>query len=107
MRLGVTKTQKGYQFAFASAKEVPCTLLLYKKGEETSEFSIPMKRRMGDIYVAAVEKINAKNYEYAYQVGDKIELDPYAKGSSGKKKFGELTNPQELRCTFDLSEYNW
>jgi glycogen operon protein len=107
MRLGVTKTQKGYQFAFASAKEVPCTLLLYKKGEETSEFSIPMKRRMGDIYVADVEKINAKNYEYAYQVGDKIELDPYAKGISGKKKFGELTNPQDLRCTFDLSEYNW
>ena len=34
MRLGVTKTQKGYQFAFASAKEEPCTLLLYKKGEE-------------------------------------------------------------------------
>ena len=39
MRLGVTKTQKGYQFAFASAKEAPCTLLLYKKGEETADYA--------------------------------------------------------------------
>lgn len=107
MRLGVRKTQKGYQFAFASAKEETCTLLLYKKGEETPELQIPMERYMGDIYVADVEKINAKNYEYAYQVGDKIVLDPYAKGISGKNKFGEEIDPQKLRCTFDLAEYNW
>ena len=72
MRLGVTKTQKGYQFAFANAQEEACKLLLYKKGEQTPEFEIPMNRQMGDIYVADVEKINAKNYEYAYQVGEKI-----------------------------------
>ena len=107
MRLGVRKTQKGYQFAFASAKEEPCTLLLYKKGEETAEIKIPMNRYMGDIYVADVEKINAKNYEYAYQVGDKIVLDPYAKGISGKGKFGEKVDSQKLRCTFNLAEYNW
>ena len=107
MRLGVRKTQKGYQFAFASAKEEPCTLLLYKKGEETAEIKIPMNRYMGDIYVADVEKINAKNYEYAYQVGDKIILDPYAKGISGKGKFGEKADSQKLRCTFNLAEYNW
>lgn len=107
MRLGVSKTQKGYQFAFASAKEEPCTLLLYKKGEETPEKEIPMKRTMGDIYVACVEKINAKNYEYVYQVGKKIALDPYATGISGKKKFGERVKEQELRCTFDCTEYNW
>ena len=69
MRLGVRQTQKGYQFAFASAQEEPCTLLLYKKGEDTPELKVPMNRYMGDIYVADVEKINAKNYEYAYQVG--------------------------------------
>ncbi len=107
MRLGVRKTQKGYQFAFASAKEVPCNLLLYKKGEETPEFSIPMSRLMGDIYVADVEKINAKNYEYVYQVGDKFALDPYAKGISGKTKFGEIADSKKVRCTFDLAEYNW
>ena len=107
MRLGVTKTQKGYQFAFASAKEAPCTLLLYKKGEETADYVVPMNRVMGDIYVADVEKINARNYEYAYQVGDKIVLDPYAKGISGKKKFGETVDSQKLRCTFDLTEYQW
>ena len=107
MRLGVRKIQKGYQFAFASAKEEPCTLLLYKKGEETAEIKIPMNRYMGDIYVADVEKINAKNYEYAYQVGDKIILDPYAKGISGKGKFGEKADSQKLRCTFNLAEYNW
>ena len=55
MRLGVKKTQKGYQFAFANAKELPCTLLLFKKGEDQPEFKIPMERAMGDIYVADVE----------------------------------------------------
>lgn len=107
MKLGVSRTQKGYQFAFAAAKEEPCTLLLYKKGEEFPELEIPMMRTMGDIYAACVEKINAKNYEYVYQVGDKIVLDPYATGISGKKAFGEPVNEKELRCTFDLAEYNW
>ena len=91
MRLGVRKTQKGYQFAFASGKDLPCTLLLYKKGEETPELEVPMNRLMGDIYVARVEKINAKNYEYVYRVGEKNVLDPYATGISGKKKFSEKT----------------
>jgi len=107
MRLGVRKTQKGYQFAFASATEEPCNLLLFKKGEETPEYKIPMERFMGDIYVADVEKINGKNYEYAYEVDGKIALDPYAKGISGKKKFGEEVDSQKLRCTFNLTEYNW
>jgi glycogen operon protein len=107
MRLGVEKTQKGYQFAFASAKGEPCTLLLYKKGAETPEYEIPMERTMGDIYVACAEKISAKNYEYAYQVGKKIVLDPYATGVTGKKEFGTPVKTQELRCTFDLPEYNW
>ena len=107
MRLGVTKTQRGYQFAFASATEEPCSLLLYKKGEASPEYKIPMERFMGDIYVADVEKINGKNYEYAYEVDGKIVLDPYAKGISGKKKFGEETDSQKLRCTFNLTEYNW
>ena len=107
MRLGVRKTQKGYQFAFASATEEPCVLLLYKKGEETPEYKIPMERYMGDIYVADVEKINGKNYEYAYEVEGKVVLDPYAKGISGKNKFGEAVDSQKLRCTFNLAEYNW
>ena len=107
MRLGVTKTQKGYQFAFANAQEEACKLLLYKKGEQTPEFEIPMNRQMGDIYVADVEKINAKNYEYVYQVGEKFALDPYAKGISGKKGFGEVVPTEELRCTFNIAEYNW
>ena len=107
MRLGVTKTQKGYQFAFANAQEEACKLLLYKKGEKTPELEIPMNRQMGDIYVADVEKINAKNYEYVYQVGEKIALDPYAKGISGKQGFGEAVPTEELRCTFNIAEYNW
>lgn len=107
MKLGVTKKQKGYQFAFASSEELPCRLLLYKKGEELPEFEIPMKRVLGDIYTACVERISPKTYEYVYRVGDHDVLDPYATGISGKKKFGERTDASKLRCTFDFSEYNW
>lgn len=107
MRLGVTKTQKGYQFAFASAKEEPCTLLLFKKGQKTPEKEIPMKRILGDIYGTTVEKLNGKNYEYVYRVGEKLVQDPYATGITGKKKFGEPVEEKELRCTFDCGEYDW
>ena len=107
MRLGVNKTQKGYQFAFASAKEEACTLLLFKKGAEIPEFEIPMKRTVGDVYTASVEKIAAKNYEYVYRVGEKLVTDPYATGITGKKGFGEPVKEQELRCTFELGEYAW
>lgn len=107
MRLGVTKKQKGYQFAFANTTEEPCALLLYKRGEKDPEFEVPMNPSMGDIYVANVEKINGKHYEYVYRVGEKIVLDPYATGISGKKKFAVQVEPSSLRCTFDVSEYNW
>lgn len=107
MRLGVTKKQKGYCFAFANGTGEPCTLLLYKRGEKLPEKKVPMTRTMGDIYAACVEKISAKNYEYAYQVGEKIVLDPYATGISGKGKFGEQVDPSCLRCTFDHAEYPW
>lgn len=107
MRLGVSKTQEGYQFAFAAAKEVPCTLLLYKKGEKEPEKEITMTCTIGNIYSAYVEKINPKNYEYVYRIGEKNVLDPYATGISGKKKFGEFVKDQELRCTFDFVTYNW
>ena len=60
MRLGVSRTQKGYQFAFANAKEEACKLILYKKGESAPAMEVEMHRQMGDIYVADVEKINAK-----------------------------------------------
>lgn len=108
MRLGVSKTPKGYQFAFATAAQgEPCTLLLYKKGEKEPETEVAMTRIMGDIYAAYVERINAKTHEYVYRVGEKILLDPYATGISGKKKFGEFVKEQELRCTFDDVEYDW
>lgn len=107
MRLGVNKTQKGYQFTFASPKGEPCTLLLYKRGEAEPEAEVAMTRVMGDIYTAHVDKIRGKNYEYIYRIGEKNILDPYATGFSGKKKFGEQVKEQELRCTFDLGEYSW
>lgn len=107
MKLGVTRKQKGYQFAFASSTGESCELLLYKKGEKVPEREIPMVRAMGDIYAADVDKISAKNYEYAYRVGENIVLDPYATGISGKGKFGEPVESANLRCTFGTAEYNW
>ncbi len=107
MRLGVRKIQKGYQFTFASANGEPCTLLLYRKGESEPEFRIPMKRAMGDLYTAVAEKINARNYEYVYQVGEKLVPDPYAIGITGKKKFGEQIDPGKLRCMFGSMDYDW
>ncbi len=106
MRLGVHKTQKGYRFAFASTENVP-ELLLFRKGEELPEFVIPMVQFMGDVYTAEIEKIRAKDYEYVYRIGEKTVLDPYAKGISGKKSFGEQVKSEELRCSFDCSAYDW
>lgn len=107
MRLGVTKTQKGYQFAFASAQGEPCTLLLYRQGKEKPEMEIPMKRMLGDIYTSTIEKLNGKNWEYVYKIGNKLVPDPYATGISGKKKFGEPVEAGSLRCTFESMEYDW
>lgn len=107
MKLGVTKKDKGYQFAFVNSEELPCKLLLYKKGQAVPELEIPMRRALGDIYVAEIEDRDLESCEYVYQVGDRRVLDPYATGISGKKKFGERVDASKLRCTFDFSEYQW
>lgn len=107
MRLGVYKTQKGYRFAFANDEEAPCTLLLFRKGEKLPEYEIPMVRSLGNIYTADVEKINAKKYEYLYRVGEKLLPDPYARGISGKKAFGEKYDQEAIRCIIDRGDYDW
>lgn len=107
MRLGVYKTQKGYRFAFANDEESPCSLLLFRKGEQVPEFEIPMKRSLGNIFTADVEKLDAKKYEYVYRVGEKLRLDPYAKGILGKKAFGEKCSQEMLRCIIDQGSYDW
>lgn len=107
MKLGVTKKQKGYQFAFVCEKDQLCTLLLYKKGEALPEREIPMKRVLGDIYSAFAENLSPEEYEYVYRVGKTFVLDPYAMGISGKKNFGERIDASKLRCTFDFSGYDW
>lgn len=107
MKLGVTKTQRGYRFAFANEKEEPCSLLIYQKGEKLPELEIPMTHAIGTVYVAETGKLNAKKHEYVYRVGDRLVLDPYATGITGKRGFGNRIDREELRCTFSAADYDW
>lgn len=107
MKLGVTKTQRGYRFAFVNEKEEPCNLLLFQRGEKLPEQEIPMTHAIGTVYTAEVGKLNGKKYEYVYRVGERLVPDPYATGITGKNGFGNRIEGENLRCTFSGTEYDW
>ena len=48
-----------------------------------------MKRAAGRVWSVALDGLDASCYEYNYQIGDQIVVDPYAKALAGKSVWGK------------------
>lgn len=111
--LGVTKLDRGYNFAIALEKEEPVSLLLYKKGTEElqEEIAIPAEWHTGQVAAVCLPDFSPEKYEYNYKVGEKIFQDPEASIICGKGDFGELCDCKKthsVRCGFlPTKEFDW
>ncbi len=108
---GAVVEGRNVNFAVQVPKGKTCALLLYKKGKEEPEciFDMPEEEGIGEVRFLMIEDIDAKRYEYNFQIGGKVCIDPYVREVTGRKVFG---NPRELskhqvRGKLISPEYDW
>lgn len=107
--LGASIKETGINFSMVNDSDKECGVIFYRKGVEQKERMLfDQKHRIGNIYCALVEGINACEYEYNFFIGDNVFVDPYAKKIVGNEKWrsGEYVRPL-LRGGFDSGTFDW
>lgn len=107
--LGASIKETGINFSMVNDSDKECGVIFYRKGVEQKERMLfDQKHRIGNIYCALVEGINACEYEYNFFIGDNVFVDPYAKKIVGNEKWrsGEYERPL-LRGGFDSGTFDW
>lgn len=78
-KIGVTYFADGVNFAVQASADQDVSLILFeKRGDGVQEIPFPDECRIGDVASMYIEKFSPKKYEYAYRIGKKLALDPYA-----------------------------
>ena len=106
--LGVTTDGRQVNFAIAVPDKKSCSLLLYRKGREEAEASIPISTstRYGDVRAILIEELPADQYEYTYRIDGEEVLDPYAKLFSGRRSWGQK-GMEPVRCEILVDPFDW
>lgn len=109
--LGTTVHGTCVNFSVAVEEEKTCRLLLYRAGTEEPEqiFEMTKEDAIGEVRFLAVEGIDARKYEYNYEVDGKLVMDPYVKEIAGKKCWGQVGDSKEMKLRGKLvsSAYDW
>ena len=109
--LGVTGMGQEFMFAAAVPEsrtgERECRLLLYKKGEETSEqeFAMEPEPGQGEVHTVRVKLPNPEEYEYNYKINGSIITDPYARLVRGNETYGRVCS--ETRGAILTETFGW
>ena len=108
---GVTVYKDRISFTTMVPEGAKCNLILYKKGDEKSFIRVPLEQKSakGVMRSVAVFGINSKDYEYNYEIDNKVVIDPYVKEITGHTKFGEIEDLQshKVRGVVHYSKYDW
>lgn len=101
---GATLLQGGVNFTVHTHNGSACSLLLFRRGQETPYAVIPFpeKYKIGKVYSMIVFGLDIEEFEYAYSVSGpyapekgllfdsrNVLLDPYAKAVTGLSVWGE------------------
>ncbi len=107
--LGVKAADGKVNFAVSVPAGSSACLILYRKGETKPRKVFPMKRASGRVWSVALEGLDTSCYEYNYQIGDQIVVDPYAKALEGKSVWGKPCDVQqhEVRGSLSQKAFDW
>ena len=108
MNPGVNRIEDGYNFAMVSRnKEI--VLNLFEKGSEKPLYSIKLdeKYKFGDVFAVKVYGIDFSKLEYNYGIGDRQQLDPYAKHICDVYEFGQSVREDGYRSKVMLDTFDW
>lgn len=120
---GATALSIGVNFTVHTHAGTSCTLLLFRRGEETPYAKLPFPEayKIGDVYSMIVFGLNIEEFEYAYQIdgpnrpeegltfdANAVLLDPYAKAVAGQRNWGEKKkgsyHARVVRDSFDWGD---
>ncbi len=122
---GTLTRANAISFSIHSSRATSCTLVLFKKGAQEPFVEIPVvpaEFRIGDVFSIAVFDIDPEDLEYGYrldgpstQLGDRFDstiilMDPYAKVSGGREKWGVAPSESEIyhhRSRLLLEDFDW
>lgn len=112
LNLGVTKTEKGYNFAIRSFTD-KLTLEIYRNGQEGYEsapeitVNLDKSYKFGDIFSVLITGVNLKDCCYRYMYDARQVHDHYAKTISGCRRFGEKDRKTKYLARVELEEFDW
>lgn len=122
---GATLVPGGVNFSIYSSHATSCTLVLFRKGEETPMVEIPFFEHfiIGNVYAMTVFDLDYENIEYGFRMDGpwdpvaghrydktKILMDPYAKVIGGRDVWGvtpdwDRAYPHRARPVLD--DFDW
>ena len=100
MPLGVCKVGRNqWQFSIAREKNKDVSLALFRTGEKEPAYSLPLGREywVGGIASVIITFKGTELKEYGYLVNGVWTLDPYARQLTGREKFGEVSEKEQIR----------
>lgn len=98
-------------FAVQVPRGKDCSLLLYRRGktEPAYTYEMPEEEGIGEVRFLEITDINAEKYEYNYEIGGKVCIDPYAREITGRSVFGKKRDlaAHEMRGKLVSPKYDW
>lgn len=123
---GVSYVPNGLNFSIYTSAGTSCTLVLFRKGEQTpfGEIPFPDNYRIGDVYSMVVFDLDYEDLEYGFRIDGpfdpsaghrfdktKILMDPYARLISGRDEWGvepDWNNKvYQYRSRFSFDDFSW
>jgi glycogen operon protein len=106
-RLGVNKTEKGFNFAVAAEAE-RIELCLYERESNTPVEVITLgeEYRFGNVFAVLVTQMD-RDLFYNYRINGVVVLDPYAKSVHGAYEFGVKREKDFYMSPVAMPEFDW
>lgn len=107
--LGASVRNNTVNFSMVNSSQEECGILLYDKAaKEALRIPFDAGHRIGNICCLAVDGVNITECEYNYYIGDKVQVDPYAKKIYGNEVWGSVREGAiELRGGIYQPQFDW
>ena len=95
--LGISKTEKGIQFAVYAPASREVVLKLYAAGKKTAEYTVELGKeyKVANVFSVMIEDLDLEGMEYTFQIGNHELADTYAKKVTGMEKWGIRSKREE------------
>ncbi len=95
--LGISKVEKGIQFAVYAPVSKEVRLKLYRPGKKTAEYTVSLGKeyKIANVFSVVIEGVELEGMEYTFEINNKEMADSYAAKVTGMDKWGIRSKREE------------